>query len=201
AEPKTLIDFRIDPEFGALPQPHAQKCSRVPGFAALVWNEAVPPDIGRPEWRRILLDEGRLAVHGERAGIKRLGAFGKNLRVNTIATELETQPDPQRVDGEIGGKTLRASGKVPAARSIIGEKIFEPRHPVWCQRNFDSAAHRTADPRHHEQILDRTGHCRAADSRACNLCARELIETGGEATRCIKQPMAGRVADAAAHRA
>src|SRR5262249_40493907 len=198
-EAKTLIDFRIDPQFSALPQPHAEKRGGVPGFAPLVGDEAVWPDIGRAERRRILLKKGRLAVDGEVAEVERVRPLGKNLRIDAVAAELVIQSDPQRMHREIGGETLRAGGKVHAARTIMGNKISEPRRPAWGQHDFNAGTGRAADAGHHEEILDCAYRRRAADRDAGGLRPRKLIEAVGETARGIKQPMPRRVTDAAAY--
>ena len=73
AQAKTLIDFRIDPHLGALPQPHAEIGRGVPGLAPLVGIEAVAAHIGIAKREDILLEECRLAVDGEIVGFGRGG--------------------------------------------------------------------------------------------------------------------------------
>src|SRR6202030_2698160 len=65
AQANTLIDFGIDPELGAPPQFCADEIHGVPALAALVRIEAVRPEIGRAERRRVLLDKGGLALKGK----------------------------------------------------------------------------------------------------------------------------------------
>ena len=158
-------------------------------------------DIRRSERRRILFEQGRLAVHSEGAEIKRLWALPKNLRIDPVAAEPVIQSDPHRVDRKVGAEALRAGRKVHATRAIVGEQIFGSRDPARRQRHFDAGAGCTADARHHEQILDRAIRGGAADRSTRHLRARELIEAVGKAAGYIIKPMAGRVADAAAQRA
>src|SRR5205807_7646736 len=108
AQTKALIDFRVEPDFGALPEFDAQTQRRVPALAALVRDKTMLPHIGRAERRRILLDEGRLAVHGKRAKIKRFGSLREDLRIDAVSAEPVIQSDPHRMDREIGGATLPA---------------------------------------------------------------------------------------------
>jgi hypothetical protein len=70
-EPEALVDLRVDPQLGALPQPKTGIESRVPGFAALVRVEAVGTHIGRSERRSILAHERGLPVQGEPAQVQR----------------------------------------------------------------------------------------------------------------------------------
>ena len=65
AQAKALVDLRIDPKLGALPQPHAEIRRGVPGFAALVGREAVLAGIGIAEREDILTEISGLAVDGE----------------------------------------------------------------------------------------------------------------------------------------
>src|SRR5262249_57434324 len=97
------------------------------------------------------------------------------------------QPEPQRVDGEIGSETLRTSGKVHAFSAVIGKEIFGARRPTRCQRNFYAGARSTAEARHHEMIFDRPGGGRAADRCAGNLRTGELIEAVGETAGRVQQ--------------
>src|ERR1700738_1026983 len=62
AKSKTLIDFRIDPRFGALPKPHACVQGDVRGLAAGIRCEAVPAAIRGRKRRDILVDVGSLGV-------------------------------------------------------------------------------------------------------------------------------------------
>src|SRR5262249_45327097 len=64
AEPKALIDFRIDPSFSALPEPHTDKKRGIPGLSALIRDETVRPDIGCVKGRSVLLDVGGLSMYG-----------------------------------------------------------------------------------------------------------------------------------------
>ena len=62
AEAKSLIDFRIGPQFRAVPQPQSQVCGGVDGLTSGVGMETVLAAIGRPKRRRVLLRERDLAV-------------------------------------------------------------------------------------------------------------------------------------------
>jgi hypothetical protein len=62
-EAVALIEFRIDPEFRALPQSHAGKQRRVRGFAPLAAGRQAAGTLKRRADRRIALpDESGLAV-------------------------------------------------------------------------------------------------------------------------------------------
>src|SRR5262249_3535984 len=71
AQPKALVDLRIDPKLGALPQLHASIEGYVPSLAALVAVEAVLSNIGRMEWRRVLPEQRGLSVQAEIVVVER----------------------------------------------------------------------------------------------------------------------------------
>src|SRR6202040_2281810 len=125
AQAKTLIDFRIDPELGALPQFGADEIHGVPAFTALVRIEAVRAEIGRAERRRVLLDEGGLALEGKPVKVERRRALGENVVIEAGVAELITEADANRLHREAGGELLGTAGKRHAARAIIGKEIFE----------------------------------------------------------------------------
>lgn len=71
-EPKPLINFRVHPQFGSAPEPHARIERGVRGLPALsATRQTVSAHIGRPESRIGLLDESHLAVKVDVVQIRR----------------------------------------------------------------------------------------------------------------------------------
>ncbi len=198
AEPKTLDDLRIDPELRALPQFCADEIHGVPALAALVRIEAVRAEIGRAERRRVLLDEGGLALERKPIEIERRKSLGENIGIDAGVAELIIEADTKRLHREAGRELLGAAGKGHAARAIAGIEIFEPRRPTRRQPERDADAGSATEARHQEQIFRCAGRRRAADRHARDLRASELISRPGEAAGGIEQPVAGSVADPAA---
>ena len=113
-EPKSLIDLRIDPQLGALPQPHADIERGVPGLAALTAaGQAVGSLIGRAEGRIALFEERGLAVKVEGVRIRR----GRRLVTSAacagerVVAELIVQAGAQFVQREVGIDPLRRRRK------------------------------------------------------------------------------------------
>ena len=115
AETKSLIDFRIDPEFRAMPQPQAEIGGGVEGLASGVGIEAVLAAIGSAERRRILLREGGLAVDVPdvlgRSDRHRRCVVGRRAGVG----ELIIQSQPHLLQGKVGIEPLRRRRKGLAA--------------------------------------------------------------------------------------
>ena len=65
AKPEPLIDFRINPQFAAGPEPGADVERRIGSLAALIWKKTLRTHIGRAELWNILLNVGHLAMQGE----------------------------------------------------------------------------------------------------------------------------------------
>ena len=84
AHPKALIDFRIDPELGALPELETRTQRQIAGFPALIGNEAVRASVRRVEGRNVLLDEGGFPMDGEPAEIERRGALLKQIGIDAV---------------------------------------------------------------------------------------------------------------------
>ena len=95
AQTKSLVDFRIDPGFRALPQLDAGVERHVGGFTALVWGETVGADIRAAECRCSLVQEGRLRVEGEAVGLKSGRAPGEKLfrRAGWIKMIVQSEAD------------------------------------------------------------------------------------------------------------
>ena len=83
AQAKTLIDLRVDPELGALPQPKTCIKGYVPGLAALIWIEAVLPAIRRSKWKSILVEVCGLPVQAEFVHVER-GPLGAEIRIHGV---------------------------------------------------------------------------------------------------------------------
>ena len=171
AQSKTLIDLRIDPEFGALPQFGADEIHDVPALAALVWIEAVRPEIGRVKRRIVLLDESGLAVQREAVELERGNSLGEDIGIDAVVAELVVEADAHGLQRQIGIEALRAGGKGDAARRVIGVEIFEPRRPIRRQTDFDAGADHAAESRHHEKVFDGARRRGAARGSAGDLRA------------------------------
>src|SRR5262249_31663581 len=98
AQSEALIDLRVDPQFGAVPEPRASIEGYVPGLTALVWVEAVLSSIGRPEREDILVKVGRLAVEGEAIELERGRPLAQKVTpavVQTVLADLVVQSEPE----------------------------------------------------------------------------------------------------------
>src|SRR5579862_329662 len=106
AQAKPLIELRIDPELGALPQPHAEIRSGVPGLAPLIGIEAIGAEVRTAEWQYVLLEERGLTVDRKIVGLerRRIGCVAGLLCA--IAIEPVVQPEAQFVEVEIGIEAL-----------------------------------------------------------------------------------------------
>src|SRR5580704_71125 len=180
AQAETLIDLRIDPKLGALPQAHADKRGGVPGLAALVGREAVLAGIGVAEREDILTDIRGLAVDGEIVELRHRRRDGGAPRA-WIAVEPVVEAEAQFADVEIRVETLRAGRERHAAVAVIGEQIFEPRGPVRRQSKLHAGAGDATYAWHHEQILHLPRYRGAAGRRAGDLRAAELVVAPSEA--------------------
>ena len=124
-EPKSLVDFRIDPKLGALPQPHAGIKRGVPGLAALsAAGQTVGALIGRPECGIGLLEERGLTVEVNVIWVRRRGCLQNHWRRCRGAAELIVQAGAQLLHREIGIDPLRPADKSDACGAVIGVQIF-----------------------------------------------------------------------------
>ena len=193
ADAEALIDFRIEPEFGALPQPHAGEQRGVRRLAALAaMRQAVGTLIGRSDRRVALPREGGLAVEIDQVQVGcrlPLGDDRPRVRRRGIVAELIVQTGAHLLHRKVGIEVLRAAKERRAAIAVTGEQIFEPRRPMRCDRCFDAGSGGvTQSPQ--ERRFARAGG---------DLRQRLLVIGPGEAAGRVEQPAAGRVADAAAH--
>ena len=192
-DPKSLIDLRVDPQLRALPQPHAGIERRVRSLASLpAAGQAVRPLIGRAEGRIGLFEERGLAMKVDGVRLRRrrrLGDHRRRVCRQHIVAELIVHTGAQFLQSEVGIDPLGAGEECSAAVAVVGEQIFEPRGPVRRHRRFDAGA--CCEARSPQKRL-------FAGARG-NLRERQPVIGPGEAARCVKQPAAGSIADAAAH--
>ena len=189
-EAESLIDLGIEPELGALPQLETGIQRGVDGLAPLRGAvQAVGARIGRAERRIGLLGECRLAVQADHIRKRRQRCCG--VRHRRVAVEVIIQAQTKFLQGQVGADPLSQVGVADRRVGIAGPQIFALGGPVRRDGHFDARAGRPAESPQKGRIAAAAGDLRE----------RELIVGPGEATRHIKQPVSGRIADAAAHRA
>ena len=190
---ESLIDLRVDPQFGALPQAHAGKERHVRGLAALAAaGRLLAPLIGRSDCRIALPNECGLTVKVDVVQIRRgrrLGDHGQRVRRQRIVAELIVHAGAHLLQRKIGIEPLGAGEERRAAVAVVGEQIFEPRRPVWRNGRLDAGAGRQAQSPQ-KRRFGRAG----AQLRQC-----QLVVGPGKSAGRVEQPAAGRVTDAAAH--
>src|SRR3984893_11750889 len=140
AETESLVDLRVDPELGALPQPQTGIEGSVPGLPSMVGIEAVRTVVRRVERSSILVDEGGLRVQREPTQIQCGDSFGENLRIDALAANPIIEPKTNALNREIGIEPLRGVRKVHVSHPELRVEIFEPRGPVRTQREFYPSA-------------------------------------------------------------
>ncbi len=204
AETEALVDFRVDPQFGTGPQPHAEIGRAVPRLAALVRNKAIGPGIRRVERGRVLLEKRSLRVDREIVSDQGRRLYARVGSLRLIAVEAIVEAEAHFVQHQIGVENLRTGRKYDAAATIIDEQIFELRGPVHRQGNFYSATGRAAGAGPQERILRHAGYSGAADRHAYNLKAGKLVIAPSEAACRVEQPVAcvaeiWRIAETATH--
>ena len=195
SETKALIDLGIEPGLGALPQTHAgeQRCIR--GLAGLAAARQAELSLIRRADGGIALPEKRgLAVKINPVDVRRRRRLGDHRQCagrQRIVAELIIQAGAQFLQLEVGIDPLRAAEKRHALGAIVGEQIFEARGPMRCNRYLDAGSRReTQSPQ--ERLFDGAGG---------KLGQRLPIVSPGESAGRVQQPIAGRIADPAAHRA
>ncbi len=188
---ETLIDLRIEPQFGALPQPHAGIKRRIVGLATLArCGQTVGPLVGRSHCRVALPDKRGLAVQAKPIQIRDPWRHCCPARRRRSA-EPVIQTGAQLLQCEIRGEALSRGRKQRAAVAVAGKQIFETRGPVRRHRHLDAGAACPAQSPQ-ERRVGRT---------ACQLRHCQPVVRPGETASRIKQPVAGRITDARPYRA
>jgi hypothetical protein len=198
AQSKALIDFRIDPRFGALPEPHARVQGYVCGLAADVRYETVLALVGSPKRRVILIHVGGLGVEREVVGLQRGWSLGQEVRdVGVVVSDPVVHAQPDALHGEVGLERLCCGRERHALAAKSGRQIFGFCGPVAGERNLDTGSGRP--PQSPQQLRVHGPRCReAAKGKAVNLGPRHLIVSPGQPSRPIEQKMVERITDAGA---
>jgi hypothetical protein len=189
-ESEALVDFGIGPELGARPQFYAGGQREVEGLASKRHTrKAVGPVIGRAKRGMCLLGKGRLAVNGEDVSGRHKSRCGEEGRLRGIV-EAIIQAKAKLVQGKVRADALAGGGIGHARGRIAGPQIFALHGPARRDRHLDARTGGPAKPREH-----------AVFGVAGRRLRQNLLVVGpGETEGGVEQPVAGRKADAAAHR-
>ena len=110
---EALIELRIDPQFGAAPQPHAREERRVGRLAALTaMRQAVGPLKRRSDCGVALPNQRRLAVKIQPVLVRRRRRLGDHRQCvyrHHIVAELIIQAGAYLLQRKIGIEPLRAT--------------------------------------------------------------------------------------------
>ena len=122
ADAEALIDFRIEPEFGAFPQSQTGEqrgVRRLAGLSAM--RQAVGTLIGRSDSRVALPGEGGLAVEIDQVQVGCRWPFGNDrpcVRRCSIVAELIVQTGAHLLHRKVGIEVLGAAKERPAAIAV-----------------------------------------------------------------------------------
>jgi hypothetical protein len=189
-EAESLIDLGVEPELGTLPQLETGIQRGVDGLAPLRGAvQAIGARIGRAERRIGLLGECCLAVEADHIRKRRQRCCG--VRNRRVAGQVIIQAQTKFLQCQAGADPRSQVGVAGHRVGKRGPQKFALRGPVRCDGHFDARAGRPAESPQKKRVVDAAGDLREG----------ELIIGPGEATRQIKQPVSGRIANAAAQRA
>ena len=188
-ETVALVDFRIGPEFGALPQFDTDGQRRVEGLLGLrPAGKAVRPFVRRTERRITLLDVCRLPMHRENIGVVREARGRDRCRPRRIV-EAIVESETELLLRKTRADALTRRREIHANRRKIGPEILAADGPARRDRRLDAGAGRPAE---------------SVEKAVFRIAARVLdqlllVVSPGEAARGVEQPVTWRVTDAATH--